>query len=118
MGKRLNPVRGKFERLLFLIKALYKHPGLNAEQLARDCQVSTRTIFRDLKVLIRAGISVEASPGYRLASESIFLPLKLSRKSIWLCTGLCRAARLKRTISYLLPAAGFYPKCAPILSRG
>jgi len=78
MGKRLNPDRGKFERLLFLIKALYKHPRLNVEQLALECSASTRTIFRDLKALTRAGISVESKSGYQLASESIFLPLELS----------------------------------------
>jgi len=78
MGKRLNPDRGKFERLLFLIKALHKHPRLNVERLAEECRVSTRTVFRDLQALTRAGISVESKSGYRLASESIFLPLELT----------------------------------------
>lgn len=46
----------RISRLIQLLGALQVGKGQNASELARACQVSRRTIFRDLEVLRRAGV--------------------------------------------------------------
>lgn len=57
-------------RLLQIILALQSDGRPNARQLAEECEVSRRTIFRDLETIEAAGLPVEYDPkrqGYRLA---------------------------------------------------
>ncbi|MEX0719004.1 MAG: WYL domain-containing protein [Planctomycetaceae bacterium] len=48
----------RIHRLLRLIELLQSGRGYNSTQLARECGVSRRTIFRDLKTLHDSGIAV------------------------------------------------------------
>ena len=49
----------RISRLIQLLGALQVGKGQNASELARACQVSRRTIFRDLEVLRSAGVPEE-----------------------------------------------------------
>lgn len=67
---------GKIYRLLHLMSVLQSGRAHNANQLADLCEVSRRTIFRDLRILETSGIPVEFDPerqGYFI-SPSFFLP--------------------------------------------
>ncbi|HEY2155003.1 MAG TPA: WYL domain-containing protein [Isosphaeraceae bacterium] len=59
-------------RLLQIVLALQSDRRPNARQLAEECEVSRRTIFRDLETIGLAGLAVEydaTRQGYRIASE-------------------------------------------------
>ena len=69
--------RGRIARLLQLLLALGAGRCPNARQLAEACEVSRRTIYRDLDVLELAGVPVRYRPdrqGYELPSGYAFTP--------------------------------------------
>ncbi|MCJ7498528.1 MAG: WYL domain-containing protein [candidate division Zixibacteria bacterium] len=63
----------KYSRLLQILNLLRSRPGISAKDLALDCQVSRRTIFRDIPSLCSAEIPVFYDKGYRLLPGT-FLP--------------------------------------------
>jgi predicted DNA-binding transcriptional regulator YafY len=63
----------KYARLLQILNLLRSRPGISAKDLALDCQVSRRTIFRDIFSLCSAEIPVFYDKGYRLLPGT-FLP--------------------------------------------
>jgi predicted DNA-binding transcriptional regulator YafY len=69
-GTPLSSGRAQLPRLLELIMAIQSDRYPNARALAERCEVSRRTIFRDLDTLAAAGIPVHYRPdrqGYQLA---------------------------------------------------
>ncbi len=61
-------------RLLKIISLLRSSPGHNAASLARECEVSERTIYRDLNELSLLGVPLYyGEKGYQLHSDA-FLP--------------------------------------------
>lgn len=71
-------VAGRIHRLLKLIALLQSGRVYNSTHLARECEVSRRTVFRDLKTLQESGIYVlydEEKQGYALPWKSI-VPFK------------------------------------------
>ena len=68
-----QPRRAPLRRLLQILFALQSDRRPNARQLAEECEVSRRTIFRDLETIEAAGLPVEydaTRQGYRLAVAS------------------------------------------------
>ena len=68
---RSNAMRDRLARLLRLVLSLRTERFPTATDLASDCEVSRRTIFRDLEVLQRAGFPVKYRgdrQGYELVS--------------------------------------------------
>ena len=63
----------KFARLLQVLNLLRSRQGISAKELALECQVSRRTIFRDILSLSSAEIPVYYEKGYRLLPGT-FLP--------------------------------------------
>lgn len=71
-------VAGRLHRLLKLIALLQSGRVYNSTQLAGECEVSRRTVFRDLKTLQESGIYVlydEEKQGYSLPWRTI-IPFK------------------------------------------
>ncbi len=67
-------VVGRIHRLLKLIALLQSGRVYNSAQLARECNVSRRTVFRDLRTLQESGIYVlhdEKKQGYSLPASKI-----------------------------------------------
>lgn len=65
----------RFQRVLRLLMFLQSGPRFNAEELAREFDVSRRTIFRDINTLRDMGIPVQFDEGndaYRLSREYQF----------------------------------------------
>jgi len=63
----------KFSRLLQVLNLVRSRQGISAKELALECQVSRRTIFRDILSLSSAEIPVYYEKGYRLLAGT-FLP--------------------------------------------
>lgn len=77
--------RSPLWRLLQVILELKSGRYPNANELAESCDVSRRTIFRDLNSLIRAGVPVKFRAdrqGYGVASGFFFDPPRLSEDEV------------------------------------
>lgn len=63
----------KFWRILKLFTLIEGRPGIKAKELAEHCEVSLRTVYRDIQLMRLAGIPLYYDDGYRIA-EGFFLP--------------------------------------------
>jgi proteasome accessory factor B len=83
-------VQSQLPRLLELIMAIQSDRFPNARALAERCEVSRRTIYRDLEILAAAGIPVHYRPdrqGYQLARGYSFpLPSLDEKEALALLT--------------------------------
>jgi predicted DNA-binding transcriptional regulator YafY len=80
-------------RLLQLIALLQTVRYPNARQLAETCEVSRRTIYRDLATLADAGMNVIYRPdrqGYQLKRGLFLLPTRLDEREAIALLLLCR----------------------------
>jgi len=68
----------KYDRLLFVLNLLRGRPGLSADQLARECEISERTIYRYITSLSSANIPIYFDKGYRLLSDAFLPPLNFT----------------------------------------
>jgi predicted DNA-binding transcriptional regulator YafY len=53
----------RHERLELVLTVMRDRPGITATELAREFEVSRRTLFRDLEYLRRRGYPIEGEPG-------------------------------------------------------
>lgn len=77
--------RSQLSRLVQLILVLQRGRCLNARELAEACEVSRRTIYRDLESLAQAGIPVRFIPerqGFQLASSFVFEAAPLGENEV------------------------------------
>jgi predicted DNA-binding transcriptional regulator YafY len=77
--------RAQLPRLLELIMAIQSDRFPNAQDLAERCEVSRRTIYRDLDTLAAAGIAVRYRPdrqGYQLALDCSLPTPSLDEKEV------------------------------------
>ena len=72
------PKGDRLPRLLKLISTIQNRPGLSAEELARECGVSQRQLFRDLKVLDYGGVPLYNDNGYRLTGNFLLQDISFS----------------------------------------
>jgi predicted DNA-binding transcriptional regulator YafY len=63
----------KSSRLIYVINLIRNNRNLNASKLAKLCNVTQRTIYRDIAELSEANVPVYYDRGYKLASD-IFMP--------------------------------------------
>lgn len=68
------------DRLLAIVLALQEQPWQRAADLADALDVSTRTIYRDMRALEKADVPIVAVPGkgYRLEEDYLLPPLTLT----------------------------------------
>jgi predicted DNA-binding transcriptional regulator YafY len=72
----------KAERLLYLINLIRSHRNLTSKDLAEECGVSERTVFRDINSLASARFPIYYDHGYKFL-EGAFLPtLNLSEDEL------------------------------------
>jgi predicted DNA-binding transcriptional regulator YafY len=64
--------------LVKLVELLHDRPGADGEFLAKACEVSERTLQRDLDALGAAGFPVYFDQGYRLAAPALLPPVGLT----------------------------------------
>ncbi len=83
MAEKVAVCRAQLTRLLWLILELRPNRFPNAVELATTCEVSRRTIYRDLETLAAAGVPVRFEPGRRgyCVAPGFFLePSKLEER--------------------------------------
>jgi predicted DNA-binding transcriptional regulator YafY len=68
----------RLPRLLKLVSTIQHHPGLTADELARECEVVPRQIYRDLKVLDYAGVPIYNDNGYRVTGDFLLQDISFS----------------------------------------
>lgn len=70
LASRAGPTGARrFARLLAILSAVIREPGLTPSQLSRRAGVSERTLFRDLGRLRRLGYEVRWSHGYEVQEK-------------------------------------------------
>lgn len=70
-------------RLLQIIDMIQSRPGINVQELAEVCEVSERTIYRDLEVLAQAGYPIANTgygKGYRFTGRFALYPMDLTEE--------------------------------------
>jgi predicted DNA-binding transcriptional regulator YafY len=69
----------RLPRLLKLINTIQNHPGLTAVELARECEIGPRQIFRDLLTLQYGGVTISnEGEGYRLTGKFLLDQISFS----------------------------------------
>ncbi|MCJ7457714.1 MAG: transcriptional regulator [candidate division Zixibacteria bacterium] len=68
----------KYDRLLHLLNLLRSRHNLKASDLARECEVTERTIYRDIMSLSSANIPIYFDDGYKLLTDAFLPPLNFS----------------------------------------
>jgi predicted DNA-binding transcriptional regulator YafY len=99
--------RSQLCRLLQIVNTLQSGRRPNARQLAEECEVSRRTIFRDLDAIEAAGIPIEYDPtrqGYRIASGVGSGPLGLDEREVRALALLIAEHREDDAFGLLAPA--------------
>ena len=74
----------KAERLMYLVNLIRSRAGVEIGDMAAECGVSQRTIYRDLNTLFRVRIPIYYENGYRLRSESNTPALDFSSEDLHL----------------------------------
>jgi len=68
----------KYDRLLHILNLLRSRRTLNAGKLAEECQVTERSIYRDIISLSEANVPIYYDNGYKLASGNFLPPLNFT----------------------------------------
>ncbi len=93
LSKHLHTGQFPLARLIQLIVLLQTERCPNASRLAEICEVSRRTIYRDLATLASAGINVVYRPdrqGYELSRHLFLQPPRLENREVLGLIVLCR----------------------------
>ncbi|UCD18330.1 MAG: YafY family transcriptional regulator [Candidatus Zixiibacteriota bacterium] len=94
----------KYDRLLYILNLLRSRRNLNAGMIARECEVTERTIYRDIVALSEANVPIYYDRGYKFASENFLPPLNFTAseyvilKTALESTPLHRNARARQII--------------------
>ncbi|MCJ7578868.1 MAG: HTH domain-containing protein [candidate division Zixibacteria bacterium] len=68
----------KSDRLLLILNLLRSRRNLKASGLANECEVSERTIYRDIQALSQARVPIYFDHGYRLLTDAFLPPLNFT----------------------------------------
>ncbi len=68
----------KYDRLLYILNLLRSRRTLNARRLAEECQVTERSIYRDIISLSEANVPIYYDNGYKIASSNFLPPLNFN----------------------------------------
>ena len=71
-------IMSKTDRLLFILNLIRSRRNLKAKDLANECGVSERTIYRDLIAISSANIPIYFEKGYKFLTNAFLPPLNFS----------------------------------------
>ncbi|MEN6450014.1 MAG: transcriptional regulator [Thermoguttaceae bacterium] len=97
----------KIHRLLQLLGLLQAGRGYNADALAQACDVSRRTIFRDVELLRQSGVPVafdEVQECYRIPGACLLPPTNFTPEEALALLVLCHELGDGRKLPFLGPA--------------
>jgi predicted DNA-binding transcriptional regulator YafY len=107
-GESHSPsLRMPLARLLQLLMILQSERFPNARRLAEACEVSRRTIYRDLGILEAAGLTVSYRPdrqGYQLERKCLLQPIQLDDQEALALLIVSRLGSVPDPLGSLLPA--------------
>lgn len=89
----------KSERLLYIINLFRVRKRITLEQLADECNVSKRTVYRDLDSLSMLNIPVYCDNGYTLARDITLPPLNFTTEELEIigyCLSRCELKKSPR----------------------
>ena len=69
---------GKADRLLLILNLIRARKNLTPKDLAKECGVSERTIYRDINAISKADIPIYYNNGYKFLTDAFLPPLNLS----------------------------------------
>jgi predicted DNA-binding transcriptional regulator YafY len=72
----------KIWRTLKVFTLIVGHPGIGARELAERCEVSLRTIYRDVDLLKIAGIPIFYDRGYRITENFFLSPIQFTLQEV------------------------------------
>lgn len=90
----------KYERLLYILNLIRTRKNLNARELARACEVTERTIFRDITALSSAKIPIYYDRGYKLLTENFLPTLNFSFREFLTAREALRSTPLRKLPEY------------------
>lgn len=70
----------KYDRLLYILNLLRSRRSLRAKDLAKECEVTERTVYRDILSLSSANVPIYFDDGYKFLSDAFLPPLNLTRE--------------------------------------
>jgi predicted DNA-binding transcriptional regulator YafY len=70
----------KYDRLLHILNLLRSRRSLRAKDLAKECEVTERTVYRDILSLSSANVPIYFDDGYKFLSDAFLPPLNLTRE--------------------------------------
>lgn len=111
----------RVHRLLKIITLIQGGTGWTPERLAKECDVSERTIYRDLHELEGVGIGVtfdRASGSYRIPREFFLQPVELTAREALSLAVLCEQIAGREQIPFLNPANQAMAKILAVLPPG
>jgi predicted DNA-binding transcriptional regulator YafY len=68
----------KTDRLLFILNLIRSRKNYRAKDLAKECGVSERTIYRDIITLSSAHVPIYFNDGYKFLADAFLPPLNFS----------------------------------------
>ncbi len=86
----------KYERLLFLTNVLRTRKNLNAAALAKECEVTERTIYRDIVALSAANLPIYYDRGYKFLTGNFMPPLNFTLQEFLTLREALNASPLRR----------------------
>jgi predicted DNA-binding transcriptional regulator YafY len=89
----------KTERLLFILNIFRVRKAARIDELAAECNVSKRTIYRDLQALMAMDIPIYCSDGYNLVEQVSLPPLNFTREEQELLGFSLKTTPLRRSPS-------------------
>ncbi len=90
----------KYERLLYILNLIRTRKNLNAKELATACEVTERTIFRDITALSSAKIPIYYDRGYKLLTDNFLPTLNLSLREFLTAREALRSTPLRKISEY------------------
>ena len=98
----------RIRRLLKIIAILQAGQFINTRELADECRVSRRTIFRDIEQLRESGLRItfdEKRQGYQLQDTRFLLPADLTTEEVLALITICQdLGDEEKGIAHLAPA--------------
>jgi predicted DNA-binding transcriptional regulator YafY len=74
----------KYDRLLHILNLRRARKNLRVSDLAKECEVSERTIYRDIISISQANVPIYFESGYKVLTDAFLPPLNLSLEE-YLC---------------------------------